>query len=317
VSSNPAAAPGQLVTLTCTVASGAGTPTGSVTISNGTAPLATVSLSGGVGTYATSALAAGTYSLSCQYLGSASFAGSGSVAITQTVTSPSTTTTLSISPNPPMDDKPLTFTAIVTAQGATPTGTVTFYDGAKTIGTGAVVSTAGALIGKATLTLKSTSEGQHTFTAKYVGNLATSTSAPITVKVLEDYSCRAYQKPLVTGGTLSAPSRSGSFTFGSKVGVRWQFVKPTGAYVTRSTAVKALAAVYDAGCLGKPLAGAATIPLFDPATGPTAGSTFTWDSTAKQYYLNWDTSKASKGCWDIVLTPDNGLPRVATIVKLQ
>jgi len=270
-----------------------------------------------VGTYATSALPAGTYSLSCQYPGSASFAGSGSAAVTQTVTSPSTTTTLSISPNPPMDDKPLTFTAIVTAQGATPTGTVTFYDGTKTIGTGAVVSTAGALTGKATLTLRSTSEGQHTFTAKYVGNLATSTSAPITVKVLEDYSCRAYQKPLVSGGTVSMPSKSGTFTFGTKVGVRWQFVKPTGVYVNRSTAVKSLTAVFDSGCTGKPATGAASIPLYDPVAGATVGSTFTYDTKAKQYYLNWDTSKASKGCWDIVLTPDNGIPQVATIVKLQ
>jgi hypothetical protein len=26
---------------------------------------------------------------------------------------------------------------------------------------------------------------------------------------------------------------------------------------------------------------------------------------------------ASRGCWDIVLTADNGIPQVATIVKLQ
>ena len=81
--------------------------------------------------------------------------------------------------------------------------------------------------------------------------------------------------------------------------------------------MKGLAAVFDSACNGKPATGAARIPLFDPATGVTAGSTFTYDATAKQYFLNWDTSKASRGCWDIVLTADNGIPQVATIVKLQ
>jgi hypothetical protein len=139
----------------------------------------------------------------------------------------------------------------------------------------------------------------------------------VSLKVLEDYSCKAYSKPLVSGGTVSTPTKSGSFTYGTKVAVKWSFVKPTGVYVTRNTAVKALAAVYDAACTGKPLAGATTIALYDPSKGAAAGSTFTYDTTANQYYLNWDTSKATKGCWDIVLTPDNGIPQVATVLQLK
>jgi len=44
---------------------------------------------------------------------------------------------------------------------------------------------------------------------------------------------------------------------------------------------------------------------------------FTYDTVANQYNLGWDTSKASKGCWDIVLTADNGVPQVATILTLK
>jgi hypothetical protein len=87
--------------------------------------------------------------------------------------------------------------------------------------------------------------------------------------------------------------------------------------VSRTTAVKKLEAVQDAQCNGKPSSTASRIPLFDPVAGVAAGSTFAYDTRANQYKLTWDTSKASRGCWDIVLTPDNGIPQVATILKLQ
>jgi hypothetical protein len=81
--------------------------------------------------------------------------------------------------------------------------------------------------------------------------------------------------------------------------------------------VKKLEAVQDALCNGKPSSTAKRIVLFDPVAGPAAGSTFVYDTAANQYKLTWDTTKASKGCWDIVLTPDNGIPQVATYLKLQ
>jgi hypothetical protein len=208
----------------------------------------------------------------------------------------------------------VTLTATVTGTGATPTGSVTFLDGTTALGTVALTTT-----GSASLNPKSLNQGLHPIKAVYGGSAtyASSTSAVLSLQVLEDYSCKAYSKPLVGAGTVSAPSKSGNFSFGSKVAVKWQFVKPTGAYVTRNTAVKGLAAVFDSGCAGKPLMGATRIPLYDPVSGPTAGSTFAYDTTANQYYLSWDTSKATKGCWDIVLTADNGIPQVATIVTLK
>jgi hypothetical protein len=307
--------PGQAVTLSCTVTSGVpsaiGTPGGTVSFKDNGVTFATATAPNPWST-TTSSLAAGTHSLTCQYAGDSNFAGSTSTAIPLTIANPATTTTLKASANPVLDDRPVTFTATVSPSAAT--GTVTFYDGAtKVLGTGTLSA------GTATLTLKSLNEGSHSITAVYGGSAtyASSKSAALPLKVLEDYSCRAYSRPLVTGGSVTYPSKSGSFAFGTKVAVRWQFVKPTGVFVTRNTAVKGLAAVFDSGCSGRPLAGAAKIVLFDPTAGVTAGSTFVYDTAANQYFLNWDTSKASKGCWDIVLTADNGIPQVATILKLQ
>jgi hypothetical protein len=310
---------GQSVTLSCTLSSAAGTPGGSVTFLDGATFPATsypATLSpGGIATLTSTAFGVGTHPITCQFGGDSNFAGSTSNGITLTVKSPVTTTTLAVSPNPVLDDKPVTFTATVkAASGGAPTGTVTFLDGTKALGSAAVSAT-----GTAVLTLKSLNEGTHSVTAAYGGSpsFAPSTSAPTSLKVLEDYSCKAYSKPLVSGGSLSSPSKSGNFTFGTRVAVKWQFVKPTGVYVSRNTAVKGLAAVFDSACNGKPATGAARIQLFDPAAGVTSGSTFTYDTVANQYNLNWDTSRASRGCWDIVLTPDNGIPQVATILKLQ
>jgi len=315
---------GQAIAFTCTVSPAVGTPTGMVNLQEKVGAtllvLGTATLSaGGTATITLpspgfAALAVGTHSLSCEYLGDGNFAATTSPALPQTVTSPATTTALTASPNPVREDKLVTFTATVTSTGGLPTGTVTFLDGSTAIGTATLTT-----LGKATLTRKPGQEGVHSITAVYGGSpsFAGSTSAAVALKVLEEYSCSAYKLPLLTGGTVSAPSKSGNFTFGTKVAVKWQFRKATGAYVSRPTAVKSLEAVSDALCNGKPSATATRIALFNPVAGPVTGSTFTYDTAANQYNLGWDTSKASKGCWDIVLTADNGVPQVATILTLK
>jgi len=330
---------GASLTLTCTVAAGTAAagavafPTGTVNFNdaNGTSTALIKSFSLGASsctspscvcsgpsctlTWSTSFTTAASHDLTCDYVGDNNYLPSGQTTALP-VYSPGTTTALTVTPNPAYDDKPITFTAKVTASSGTsvPTGTVAFKDGTKSIGTGTLSTT-----GVATLTLKGMSEGTHSITAVYGGSatFTGSTSPAVSLKVLEDYSCKAYSKPLASGGTVSAPTKSGNFTYGTRVAVKWSFQKPTGVYVTRLTAVKALNAVFDSGCTGKPLAGAVSIALYDPAKGATTGSTFTYDAGSNQYYLSWDTSKATKGCWDIVLTPDNGIPQVATVLKLQ
>ena len=75
-----------------------------------------------------------------------------------------TTTALVTSPNPSKFGQLVTLTATVSGSGGTPTGTVTFKDGATTLGAGTLVS------GTVTLQTSSLAVGGHTLTAVYGGD---------------------------------------------------------------------------------------------------------------------------------------------------
>jgi uncharacterized protein (TIGR03118 family) len=80
------AAPGAPVTLTSTVASTAGTPTGEVNFLDGQTVIGTARLNaGGVATFTTSTLAAGAHSLSASYAGDDNFEGSASAPVNTTI----------------------------------------------------------------------------------------------------------------------------------------------------------------------------------------------------------------------------------------
>ncbi len=121
---------GASVTLTATVTPGA---TGTVTFHDGTTSLGTGTISSGVATLTTSSLAVGTHSITAQYGGDTNYNGAVSTAVSQVVNKASSTVTLASSPNPSTFGASVTLTATVTS-GAT--GTVTFDDGATSLGTG-------------------------------------------------------------------------------------------------------------------------------------------------------------------------------------
>jgi hypothetical protein len=73
------------VTLTATVSSSAGVPTGTVNFLDGTTPLGTGTLSGGVAMLTTSLLAVGTHSISAVYSGGSDFAAATSSVLSQSV----------------------------------------------------------------------------------------------------------------------------------------------------------------------------------------------------------------------------------------
>jgi len=77
----------------------------------------------------------------------------------------------------------VTFTATVTGPNAIPTGTITFLDGATTIGTGILDAT-----GKATMSISSLVVGNHSITVQYGGdsnfNAVTSSSITQTVNAV-------------------------------------------------------------------------------------------------------------------------------------
>ncbi|MCC6569774.1 MAG: Ig-like domain repeat protein, partial [Anaerolineales bacterium] len=93
---------------------------------------------------------------------------------TLSVTLASTLTGVTSDNNPAGVGDLVTFTATVTSSAGTPTGTITFYDGANSMGT---VALAG---GVATISTNTLNAGSHTITAVYSGdaNFAGSTSAP-------------------------------------------------------------------------------------------------------------------------------------------
>ena len=198
-SPNPASA-GQSVTFTATVSpTPTGTSTGTVSFYDGATLLGTVTLnSGGVATLSTSSLMSGANSITAAYSGNATFAASTSSVLTETVAGSgmtSTTTLLAASPNPAVVGQQVTFTATVSpAPTGTPTGTVSFYNGATLLGTGTVNSA-----GIATFATTGLTAGTASITAVYSGNagFATSTSATLnlTVGSASVYTVTAPQTP--------------------------------------------------------------------------------------------------------------------------
>jgi Bacterial Ig-like domain (group 3)/Autotransporter beta-domain len=170
---------GSPVTFTAAITgSGGTTPTGSVTFKDGATVLGSGSLDGsGNATLTTVAGAVGIHQITATYIGDSNFTGSTSPILTQVVNNPGNTasaTALVASPNPASSGTPVTLTATVTGAGATPTGTVTFRDGATAIGNATVDGG-----GHAVLVTSSLSNGSHSISAAYGGDptYAASTSS--------------------------------------------------------------------------------------------------------------------------------------------
>jgi Bacterial Ig-like domain (group 3)/Galactose oxidase, central domain len=185
-SANPSVL-GQLVTFTATVnpATGSATPTGTVSFNDGAVTLGTGTLSGGQASFTAAALSVGSHSITAAYGGDSSFAGSTSPALIQVVNQTSTTTTLISSANPSVLGQLVTFTATVSPVpgSATPTGTVSFKDGAVTLGARTLSG------GQASFTTAALSVGSHSITAVYGGDssFAGSTS-PALIQVVNQTS---------------------------------------------------------------------------------------------------------------------------------
>ena len=199
----------QSVTFTATVAPTTGTalPTGTVQFSaDGVATSGPVTLNGsGVATLTSTTLAVGTHSITAVYTpDSTSFTASSATALSQVVSKATlgqnglTNITLTSSPNPSNVGQSVTFTATVPT-GVT--GTVTFKDGAATLGTGTISGTTAAF---ATTTL---AVGTHPVTAVYGGddNYNTATSAITNQVVNSGGATNTNFLPAIPVATTSAP----------------------------------------------------------------------------------------------------------------
>jgi large repetitive protein len=153
--------------LTATVTSVDGTPTGSVSFTDNGATLGTQSLLGGTTTLAYTGAVAGTHNLIATYTPTGSFAAS-SATCSEVVNPLPTTSTLTVAPATSTYGSPITLTATVSPAAlpapSTPTGVVTFLNGATQIGTGTLAG------GVATLASVSLSGGNYTLTCMYGGS---------------------------------------------------------------------------------------------------------------------------------------------------
>ncbi|NQX00346.1 Ig-like domain repeat protein, partial [bacterium] len=196
-SANPAAF-GAIVTFTATVTSSSGAPAGSVTFKDGAATLGSGTLNGaGLATFSSSSLSGGSHSVTAVYGGGANHLSSTSSAVSQIIQALATSTALSSNANPANFGANVTFTATVTNGSSIPAGTVSFKDGAATLGTGTLNGA-----GVATFSSSSLSAGSHSITAVYGGNAnhLTSTSSAVSQAIL----------PLATITTLASETNPSS-----------------------------------------------------------------------------------------------------------
>jgi hypothetical protein len=166
---------GQMVTFTATVASDSGTPTGIVVFKDGATTLGTSALSGGSATFSTTALAGGGHNITAEYGGDTNFTTStGTLVGGQVVNTSGTLVLLQAAPNPSRIGQTVTLTATLWVSGTDQlnmlatcalTGSVTFKDGAKTLGSAGVDGNCQATFSTAVLAV-----GSHNITAEYGGD---------------------------------------------------------------------------------------------------------------------------------------------------
>ena len=179
---------GQAVTFTATVAAaapGSGTPTGTVSLYDGSTVLGSAGLSGGSASITTAALPVGSDPITASYSGDSNFTSSNAAAISQTVNQDASASVVIGVPYPSVLGEAVTFTATVTAAApgsGTPTGTVAFYDGATELASRALTS------GSAAFTTSTLALGTHAITAVYSGdgNFTGSTS-PVFNQLVNEY----------------------------------------------------------------------------------------------------------------------------------
>jgi hypothetical protein len=172
LTSSPAVS-GQQIVFRATVravAPATGIPAGTVDFKDGVTDLTPggVRLSAGEATFSTTTLAVGSHTITALYSGNADYTASQVNNAPQVVNKDASHTVLTSFPNPAVFGQVVTFTVIVRSVplgSGTPTGTVTFLDGSRTLGSMTLDSTA-----RATFSTASLSRGNHAINVNYSGD---------------------------------------------------------------------------------------------------------------------------------------------------
>jgi hypothetical protein len=253
---NPAVT-GQTITFTATVsaiAPGAGVRTGTVVFQDGgttiTGCAAQAVSAAGTARCTTPFATTGSHGITAVYSGDGNFTGSTSPALTETINQGTTATVVGSSLNPSLPGQTVTYTAVVTATApatGTPTGAVTFMDGAASVG-GCV---ANPLVGGvASCSVAYTAAGTHAITAVYGADpdFTGSTSPVLTQTIIQGATAAA-----VTSSVSPSVSGEGVSYTATVTAVVPASGTPTGsvAFMDGASAI--------AGCAAQPLvAGVAT-----------------------------------------------------------
>ena len=200
---------GQSVTFTATVSANSpvtGTPSGLVTFMDGSITLGTFPLVSGTASVTVPVLTVGAHNITASFSGTNSWLNSGG-SVSQLVNQASTTTTLASSLTSTVFNQSITFTATVSpnAPGAgTPSGLVTFMDGAVALGSVALNGVSGN--DQASFTTAALGAGTHNITAVYSSdtNFLGGTSAGIGQPVSAT--------PQLQSGVLALPGTSANAT---------------------------------------------------------------------------------------------------------
>ena len=229
---------GTTITFTASVSGGAQAPTGTVTFTgltyNGVTPVNTtlasnVPLSAGQASFTTSSLFAGgtfhgSHFITASYSGDASHAASA-VTMVQKIHASASTLALVTSPNPSNFGQTVVITATVSslpAGGGTPTGMITFQDGATVIGQAPLDPSGVAFITRPNLT-----PGSHNITATYAsdtlfaassGGVTQVVQGPTATTVTSSASPSSFGQVVIFTATVTATNGvpgtpSGSVTF--------------------------------------------------------------------------------------------------------
>jgi uncharacterized repeat protein (TIGR03803 family) len=195
---------GQSVTLSVVVSGSGATPTGTVTFEQGSTALGTVTLADGKANLATTFGAAGTDSIVADYSGDSNYKAADSKTLKQVVKQYTTSTALASGLNPSTYGDAVTLTATVSSAGPTPTGTVTFKNGSKSLGSATLSS------GVAKLTTSTLAVGTSTITASYAGDAAEAKSTSADLKQVVDMATSATS--VVSSVNPSKPGQKVTFT---------------------------------------------------------------------------------------------------------
>jgi hypothetical protein len=302
---------GQSVTFRVSVQATSGTPTGTVTLMDGSTSLGTTSLGGGTAQFTIGGLSLGSHSITATYGGDVNFAGSASSVLSEVVSQAVTTTSLSSSVNPSTYGQAVTFAAsVLPSSGGSPSGSVRFLDGTVQIGS---VALSGG-IASFTTSATALNAGSHSITASYSGdtNFTGSNSSPLSQtvnSVATTTTLASNLNPSVAGQNVTFTATVSSSVSGAQSGTV-NFYLDGGTTPAQSSSVSGNTATFSTSSLN---AGSHTIRAAFVSSNPNfAGSSSTTltqsveDFSVSASPTSRTISRGHSGTYTLSLTPVNG-----------